>query len=208
MRFLKQSTSVVLVLGPFVDATDGATAETALSAAANTVEMYKSGGTAPVDISARSWTHIGNGQYRVTLTASDVDTAGPLVIHAHISGARSVWHEFNVLAATAYDAMISGSALPADMTKVAGSTTAATLMLYPALGIGIVTVGSGSTTTRIATDLTESVSDFYNGRSLLFVSGTLAKQAASITDYNGSTKELTVSALTAAPSAGDVAVIV
>ena len=90
----------------------------------------------------------------------------------------------------------------------AGSATAAQLMLYPALGIAIVTVGSSSTTTRVATNLTVSVSDHYNGRTLLFVTGALAQQAASITDYNGTTKELTVSALTSAPSSGDVAVII
>lgn len=208
MRFLKQSTGVIVQLGPFVDATDGVTAETALSPSSTNVRLYKAEGTTAVDIYDATWTHIGLGEYRVTLTAAHTDTAGPLTIVAQISGARPVMHEFNVLAATAYDAMVSGSALPADMTKVNGSATAAALMLYPALGIAVVTIGSSSTTTRIATNLTESVSDHYNGRTLLFVSGTLAKQAATISDYNGTTKELTVSALTAAPSAGDIAVIV
>lgn len=208
MRFLKQSTGVIVQLGPFVDATDGVTAETALSPSSTNVRLYKAEGTTAVDIYDATWTHIGLGEYRVTLTSTHTDTAGPLTIVAQISGARPVVHEFNVLASTSYDALMSGAAIPSNMTKLAGNATAAELMYYPALGIKPVTVGSGSSTTRIATNLTESVSDHWNGGTLIFVSGTLAGQRTSITDYNGSTKELTVSALTAAPSAGDIAVIV
>lgn len=207
MRFLKQNTAAVVVLGPFVDATDAVTAETALSPSASNVELFKSGGTSAVDISARSWTHIGNGQYRVTLTTSDMDTAGPAIIHAHISGARPVWHEFNVLAEATYDAMISGSPLPSNMTQVVGNGTAATLAAFGFLGLKNFTVGSGSTTTRIATNLTEAQSGHWAGGSLVFISGSLQGQRTSISDYNGTTKELTVAALTQAPSAGDIAVI-
>lgn len=208
MRFLQQSTSVIVTLGPFVDATDGFTAETALSPSATNVRLYKAGATASVDISAATWVHIENGVYRVTLTTAHTDTAGPMLIVAAISGARQVLHELNVVAATTYASLMSGSALPADVTKIVGSPTAATLMAFPALTIQNFSVGSGSSTTRIATDLTESVSDHWNGRTVIFFTGTLAKQAATISDYNGSTKELTVSQLTSAPAPGDTAVIV
>jgi len=209
MRNIKQSTAVVLTLGPFVDATDGYTAETALSPSATNVRLYKAGATASVDISAATWTHIENGIYRVTLTTSHTDTAGPMLIVAAISGARQVSHELNVLAATAYDALVSGTQIPADVTKIGGNATAAVLATFTALGAKNFTVGSGSTTTRIATDLTESASSHWVGRSIVFISAaSLAGQAASITGYNGSTKELTVSALTAAPTAGDIVVIV
>ncbi len=40
------------------------------------------------------------------------------------------------------------------------------------------------------------------------VRGAVLVQAATITDYNGSTKELTVAGFTSAPAAGDIAVIV
>lgn len=208
MRYLRQSTAVTVQLGPFVDATDGVTAETALSPSATNVRLYKAGATGSVDISAATWTHIENGIYRVTLTASHTDTAGPAMIVAAISGARPVTHEFNVIDDDAYASLTAGTALPANMTFIAGNATAATLMSFPALTIQNVVIGSGSSTTRIATNLTESVSDHWNGRQLIFVTGTLAKQATTITDYNGATKELTVNALTAAPASGDVAVIV
>lgn len=208
MRFLKQSTSVVVHLGPFVDRTDAYTPETAITPSAGEVELLKAGATDAVDIYNATWTHVGNGIYRVTLTTSHTDTAGPLVIHAHISGtARPVQHEFMVLPATTYDAMVSGSALPANLTQIVGNTTAATLQAFGALCVKNFTVGSGSSTTRVATDLTEATNDHWNGRTLIFISGTLAGQATTITDYNGTTKDLTVAALTSEPGAGDIAVI-
>ena len=208
MRFLKISTSVIVQLGPFVDATDAVTAETALSPSSTNVRLYKAGGTTAVDIYDATWTHIGLGMYSVTLTTSHTDTAGPLMIVAQISGARPVVHEFMVLPATTYDMMVSGTALPANMTQLVGNSTAATLMVFGALGLKNFTVGSGSTTTTVETDLTEATNDHWNGRSIVFISGSLAGQAATISDYNGTTKAITVAALTSAPIAGDIAVIV
>ena len=208
MRFIKISTSVIVQLGPFVDATDAVTEETALSPSSTNVRLYKAGGTTAVDIYDATWTHIGLGMYRVTLTTSHTDTAGPLMIVAQISGARPVVHEFMVLPATTYDMMVSGTALPANMTQLVGNSTAATLMVFGALGLKNFTVGSGSTTTTVETDLTEATNDHWNGRSIVFISGSLAGQAATISDYNGTTKAITVAALTSAPIAGDIAVIV
>lgn len=208
MRFLKISTSVIVQVGPFVDATDAVTAETALTPSSTNVRLYKAGGTTAVDIYDATWTHIGLGMYRVTLTTSHTDTAGPLMIVAQIAGARPVVHEFMVLPATTYDMMVSGTALPANMTQLVGNSTAATLMVFGALGLKNFTVGSGSTTTTVETDLTEATNDHWNGRSIVFISGSLAGQAATISDYNGTTKAITVAALTSAPIAGDIAVIV
>lgn len=208
MRILKQSTAAIVTLGPFVDATDGFSLEEGLTASANQVGLRKSGSTIAVDLAARSWTHRGQAVYSVSLTTTDTDTAGPALITASMTGARTVTHEFNVLAATAYDALVSGTQIPADVTKIGGNATAAVLATFTALGAKNFTVGSGSTTTRIATDLTESASSHWSGRSIVFISGNLAGQAASITSYNGSTKELTVGALTAAPTVGDIVVIV
>ena len=179
MRNIKQSTAVILTLGPFVQAADGFTAMTALSPSATNVRLYKAGATASVDISAATWTHIEFGIYRVTLTTSHTDTAGPMHIVAAISGARPVTHEFNVQAATAYDALVTGTQIPADVTKIGGNATAAVLATFTALGAKNFTVGSGSTTTRIATDLTESASSHWSGRSIVFISGSLSGQEIS-----------------------------
>ena len=44
MRELKQSTSIDLPIGPFVDATDGVTAETALTLTQPDIRLKKGGG--------------------------------------------------------------------------------------------------------------------------------------------------------------------
>lgn len=65
-----------------------------------------------------------------------------------------------------------------------------------------------TTTTFADTGVSGAVDDFYNGRIIIFTSGTLAGQAKDITDFTGSTKLFTVTALTAAPTAADTFVIV
>lgn len=57
-------------------------------------------------------------------------------------------------------------------------------------------------TTEMTTSLTETTDDHYNGRVLVFTSGTLAGQATNITDYDGASKKLTFTALTEAPQTG------
>lgn len=63
------------------------------------------------------------------------------------------------------------------------------------------TSGSHSTTTMI-TNLTETQNDHFNGRVIVFTNGTLSGQATNITDYDGTTKTLTFTAVTQAPSNG------
>ena len=59
----------------------------------------------------------------------------------------------------------------------------------------------------MTTDLTEATDDHFNGRIITWTSGALSKQSTDITDYTGSTKKLTFTAVTEAPSATDTFVI-
>jgi len=60
------------------------------------------------------------------------------------------------------------------------------------------------TTTAFETDLAEASNDHYNGAFCVFYSGALAGQSRKISDYDGTTKVLTVAvAFTEAPAAGD-----
>jgi len=63
-------------------------------------------------------------------------------------------------------------------------------------------------TTQMSTSLTEATDDHYLGRIVIFTSGVLLRQATDITAYNGTTKVLTFTALTEAPTAADKFVIV
>lgn len=96
----------------------------------------------------------------------------------------------------------------ADARKISTSSTAADNIEAGALGIVPSTCASGSSTTAIVTNLTEATDDHYNGRVIVFTGGALAGQASDITDYNGTTKTLTVTALTEAPANTDPFVIV
>jgi len=76
-------------------------------------------------------------------------------------------------------------------------------------GMTVVTVGSGSTSTAIATGLTEATNDHYKNKPLYFITGALAGQIVEITAYNGSTKVLTVTATPTgeSPAQNDIALI-
>lgn len=95
----------------------------------------------------------------------------------------------------------------ADTTAISGSTTAADNLQRGAEALVLGAAVGTPTTTVIDTDLTETTTDHYKTRIVTFTTGNIAGQASDITAYNGTTKELTVTALTDAPSAGDVFVI-
>lgn len=91
----------------------------------------------------------------------------------------------------------------ANTDQIAGSATAATNLSSSAAGLVPSTVNDASaTTTSFVTALTEATDDHYNGRIITFTSGALAGQSTDITDYNGTTKAVTVTALTEAPANG------
>lgn len=105
-------------------------------------------------------------------------------------------------------ALTGGGNIKADALAINGSTAAAAAQALAAIGIVASTCAASSTTTVVNTNLTEATNDHYNGRSIVFTSGALLQQAATITDYNGTTKALTVSTLTEAPANTDAFVIV
>lgn len=236
MRYLKQSTAVTVVLGPFVDATDAVTPETTLSlSTADHAELFKHNSGTVVDISGVSITAItgADGMYSIPLTTSHTDTLGNLSIYiADTSLCRPHREDFMVVPANVFDSLfgsdylqvdlaqlnnaVNASAIinsnsdgvKADVTRISTSSTAADNLEAGALSAITGEAQSGSTTTSIITNLTEATNDHFNSRVIVFTSGVLANQAANITDYSGATKTLTVSQLTEAPAAGDDFVIV
>ena len=99
--------------------------------------------------------------------------------------------------------------LGVDVVSISGDTTAADNLEESATGIVTGAAAAGTlSTTQMTTNLTEATDDHYNGRIIIWTSGALAGQATDITDYTGSTKLLTYTAVTEAPSAADTFVIV
>lgn len=111
MIFLRQSTaSQEVLLGPFVDSTDGVTAETALTIANADIKVFKAGATTLANKNSGGGTHISNGNYLAVLDATDTDTVGSGALVVQVSGALAVRHAFTVLPAAVFDAFIAGTA--------------------------------------------------------------------------------------------------
>lgn len=109
MMFLKQSTAADIALGPFVDATDGVTPETALTIAQADVRLKKGGGAWAQKNDATSTTHEENGWYEVALNSTDTNTLGPLMVAVSEAGALPVFRELMVVPANVYDSLVAGT---------------------------------------------------------------------------------------------------
>ena len=102
----------------------------------------------------------------------------------------------------------------ADAVKISGSSDAADKLEASAETIEIGTVSHdntvASTTVFYCDDITTAAADHYNGRIVIFTSGTLLRQATDITDYEVAAGEgkFTVTALTSAPADNVTFVIV
>lgn len=105
--WLKQSTAVDIALGPFVDNTDGFTAETALTITQADVRLKKNAGAWAQKSDATSAAHEENGWYEIELDATDTNTLGILIVAVNEAGALPVWREFMVVPANVYDSLIS-----------------------------------------------------------------------------------------------------
>lgn len=121
--YLKQSTaSQEVALGPFVDDTDGKTAETALTISNTDIKLHKAGATTLANKNSGGATHISDGIYYAVFDSTDTDTLGSLVIFVPMSGALPIRVECVVLAANIYDALIGGGdVLQVDVTQFNGT---------------------------------------------------------------------------------------
>ena len=102
--FLRKATAVDILIGPFVDDTDGKTAEAGLTI---DVELSKNGqalankndATAPVHDAAGDI----DGYYNCELDTTDTNTVGTLAVVCYSAGALPCRFDFQVLDAVRYD---------------------------------------------------------------------------------------------------------
>lgn len=109
MRFLRQSTSVDLPIGPMLDETDAKTVETALTITQPDIRLKKNGGAWAQKNAAQTLSHEENGYYEVTLDTTDTNTLGLMRLAVHESGALPIFEDFLVLPANVYDSLIAGT---------------------------------------------------------------------------------------------------
>lgn len=120
MKLLKQSTTVTIKIGPFLDASDGVSEETALTPG---IEVSKDGGAFAARNSATAVAHDAEGWYDVELDGTDTGTLGPLVVKAHDSATHlPVYERFMVVPAHVYDGLVPGTDfLQVDAQQVGGA---------------------------------------------------------------------------------------
>ena len=105
---LKQSTSVVVSFGPFVDKTDAVTLKTgmvtAIDHATTGILLSKNGGALTIrSQSVTASTYDAYGNYRVTLSTTDTNTVGTLTMSfAEPATCLGVWQNFMVVPANQY----------------------------------------------------------------------------------------------------------
>lgn len=125
MSILKQSTAATIKLGPFVDDTDGKTAETGLTISQADIRLSKGGGDIAQSHNAAGATHDELGYYDVPLDTADTDTLGRLRVIVSESGALPVWQDFLVVTANVFDSLCSTDKLDCAVVEMATDVIAA-----------------------------------------------------------------------------------
>jgi len=160
MLILRQSTAVDVLIGPFVDTTDGNTVEAGKTL---DVELSKNGqglanksdSTAPADDDGASV----RGYYNCELDATDTNTVGTLMLCVHHADALPVWHSYQVVEEAIYDALFAASAtgeLLVDVAKISGDATAANNLelMYDGTGYAGGTAKLGVDVVKVSGDST------------------------------------------------------
>jgi hypothetical protein len=141
--WLKQSTSVVVQFGPFLDKTDGVTLETGLATALDNattgIRISKNGAVFADRNSSTAPSYDAMGCYRITLDTTDTNTLGTLrMIFEEAATCLPVWRDFMIVPAVMWNSLFNttGGNLP----NVAHSTTGG----VPVIGTGTNTFKSNA----------------------------------------------------------------
>jgi hypothetical protein len=215
MLFLKQSTAVTVKIGPFVDSSDGVTAETALTIQKANVRLSKNGGNfgaanADQGVGDAGAAHDELGYYDISLDTTDTNTLGRLKLAISDAAAVPVWQEFTVLAANVFDSMIGGSdSLEVDAEAIADAVwdevlTGATHNTPTTAGRRLREIGGsivhadtaqgpGTNDNQIQlANAASSIDGSYDPSLIAIVNGTGIGQCRLILEYDGATRTATV----------------
>lgn len=175
--WLKQSTAATIEIGPFVDDTDGKTAETALTLSQADIRLSKNGAAFAQKNDANAATHMEIGYYSCALNSTDTNTLGRLRLAVHESGALPVFMEFMVVPANVWDSLFGADKLQVDAVEWLGGTIATpTVTGVPEVDVTHV----GGSAQAISTNLDATVSSRASQSSLNTVAGYIDTEVASI----------------------------
>jgi uncharacterized coiled-coil protein SlyX len=114
--FLRQSTAQTVRFGPFVDDTDGVTAETGLTIAQGDMQLSKDGAAFAQKNASGNATHDTDGWYSTSLDTTDTNTVGELLLQVVVSGALPVWMRWYVVEEAIYDKLFAASGALNDLS--------------------------------------------------------------------------------------------
>lgn len=148
--FLKQSTAVDVLLGPFVDSTDGDTEEVALTIEDSDVRLSKNGQTAGAKADITNAAHDADGFYNCELDATDTNTVGTLALYVHVAGALAVRHDFQVVEQDVYEFFFAtGSTPDADVAAILADTGELQVDDIPGLIAALNNISSANVNTEV-----------------------------------------------------------
>lgn len=195
-----------IYLGPFLSNSDFKTPVTNLTSSSGNLLLAQGGVSG--DVSGRAFTHLAAGVYSIALLGSDIATPNCGKITGNFASAVPISDDIMVVTPNFWAALSGVAFFGVNVLAINGSSDAAVNLSKGALATVPFVVQSGSSNTVVNTNLPSTTNANYNGRSVLFFTGALTGQGCSITGYNGSTNQLTVTALTGAPAPGDLAVVI
>ncbi len=150
---LRANTAIDVLIGPFVDDTDGKTAETGLTISQADVRLSKNGQNMAQKNDANAAVHDELGYHNCPLDTTDTNTEGSLVLTVHETGALPVRHEYNVMAEAAWDSLYAAKDtgyMDVNIKAISEDTTAPDNLELMYDGTGY-----AGGTTKLQTDLTQ-----------------------------------------------------
>ena len=209
-QVLRQSTEVIVRIGPAVAVGDGFTPVTTLAlSTADEAEALRAAGAATLDISGATFAAItgADGWYNMTLSTTATNTVGTLdIVVNDDSLILPIFARFQVIEEAAFDAIYAASAAPATAAALATVDTNVD-DLKSGIIYGAAATGTLSTT-QATTNLTGYADDQLIGRVIIWLSGACEGEGTDITDYASASGLLTFTALTTAPGNADLFKIV
>jgi hypothetical protein len=146
MQLLKQSVSSVVTIGPVLDA-DGIFVSTMV---VTDLSIAKNGSSAA--LTTETLSHIANGMYSLTLSATNTNTLGRLDVFVNNTAMAMTNHRYDVLVAATYDAIVTnGVATAAEAAAIQADTDNIQTRLPAALVSGRIDASVGAMATNVIT---------------------------------------------------------
>lgn len=190
--WIEYLTNGTVIVGPFVDETDGWTPETGLTVTQADILLSKNGQSWAQISGTSNATHGTQGYYGVAYGTADTDTVGRLQLSVSGTAHRPVYHEYMVVAANSYDSIIDGTDY-LDVTPNNGTVDVATAVTSGTVDLATAATDVTNMVTANATQISGSATaaDNLEASALGIVTGQAAAGTLSTTQMTTNLTEAT-----------------